>query len=149
MRFRVICKKCDRILTWNTEKKTHTCPYCNTELSIGSIRMSPEVAAQYARYAEKQTIHAPAETKRAEQRPETALVEKKEEPAPSISKDVLGRYMIQKGRTKYGTLEITNPDYMILKLGFWTMGDRQKSISVELYKLIRKYLRDEGFELNR
>ncbi len=66
-----------------------------------------------------------------------------------VSDAITGRYVIHKGKTKYGHIEVSNPDYMILKLNFWTMGNQQKYIAQQLNSLIRRFLTELGFELKR
>ncbi len=63
--------------------------------------------------------------------------------------DIKGKFIIKKGKTKYGTIEITDPDYMILKLSIWAMGPQQKYIIRQLNKKLISFLTETGFELEK
>ncbi len=150
MKLKVICKKCDRIFNWNAENEIEACPYCSSELTIKDVRMNPIELKKFQKY-------------KAEHRSENeyAAPAQKEQPAQAIKhtntaateedldEDIKGRFQIKKGRTKYGTLEITNPDYMILKLSFWAMGPQQKYLVKELNTKIKKFLSDTGFTIEK
>jgi DNA-directed RNA polymerase subunit RPC12/RpoP len=149
MKLKVICKKCDRIFSWNAENSIEDCPYCDSQLTIKDVRMNPQEMARYKKYQEsnKYTTNEPQETKQTQKiqtTPEPVLKTKKEK-----TDEIEGRFIIKKGKTKYGTLELTNPDYMILKMSFWAMGPQQKEITSSLTKKIINDLIRNGFEIKK
>ncbi len=150
MKLKVICKKCDRIFNWNAENEIEACPYCSSELTIKDVRMNPIELKKYQKYKtehrSENEYSAPAQRKQqvhAVKHTSTAATE------DDLNEDIKGRFQIKKGRTKYGTLEITNPDYMILKLSFWAMGPQQKYLVKELNTKIKKFLSDTGFTVEK
>lgn len=163
MRLKAICKRCDHILNFEVEQERNTCPYCSAHLTIKDVRMSSLEYNKYVTFMKSQREAAIGREKKAEQavkakvpeaeerreRPVATLrlVEAKREPA--ADEDQAGKYLIMKGKTRYGNLEITNPDYMILKLNFWTMGDQQKQFTQQLGSVIKRFLAEMGFELKK
>lgn len=160
MRLNVICKKCDHFITWDASHEEETCPYCKALLTIKDVRMSPLEFEKFQKF-KKDLRYAEIEAeKRAERvsqiQPITLVETKEEEPRlvveqPVLKKpelkeeDLLGRSIIKKGKAKYGTIELTNPDYMILKFTFWTQGPQQKEMTKSLSLSIRRFLEDQGF----
>ena len=149
MKLKVICKKCDRIFSWDAEKEIELCPYCDSELTIKDVRMNPGEILRYKKYKES---HKPKDVQ------ETTQDIRKEATPVSITENKLtaqekespeGKYIIKKGSTKYGTIELTNPDYMILKLSFWAMGPTQKEITTSLTKKILNDLQNNGFDIKK
>lgn len=148
MKLKVICKKCDRIFSWDADHDIETCPYCNSELTIKDVRMNALEHAKlmsYRKAAKTRAVTAPAVAKPATPapRPEAVATLKKPE------EEQTGKFVIKKGRTKYGTFEVTNPDYMILKLSFWAMGPQQKLLVSHLSDSIKRFMKDAGLELER
>ena len=153
MKLKVICKKCDRIFNWNVENEIEACPYCSSELTIKDVRMNPLELKKFQKYkAEHKSQNeykAPSSREQITQPAQAGRISDTTEPAEDLDEDIKGRFMIKKGRTKYGTLEITNPDYMILKLSFWAMGPQQKYLVKELNTKIKRFLSDTGFTIEK
>ncbi len=157
MKLKVICKKCDRIFNWDMEKENMPCPYCHTDLTIKDVRMNPLELKKYQRYKsqhrtqtnveETQAGQGSASFGRTSQRLRVASQETEEK--KQLDDNIKGRFQIKKGRTKYGTLEITNPDYMIFKMSFWAMGPQQKYLVKELNTKIRQFLKETGFNIEK
>ncbi|MEA3229383.1 MAG: hypothetical protein U9P44_00565 [archaeon] len=153
MKLKVICKKCDRIFNWNAENEIEACPYCHSELTIKDVRMNPLELKKYQKFktehrSNTEYVHHDEARKPAyPSQIKSATKDKKSE--EELNEDIKGRFLIKKGRTKYGTLEITNPDYMILKLSFWAMGPQQKYLVKELNSKIRKFLSETGFTVEK
>ncbi|NOQ55253.1 MAG: hypothetical protein GQ477_00440 [Nanohaloarchaea archaeon] len=152
MKLKVICKKCDRIFNWKAENEIETCPYCSSELTIKDVRMNPVELKKYQKYKTEHRSEteytATAQTKTSINQLQTT-VHTKEPESTELDEDIKGRFIIKKGRTKYGTLEITNPDYMILKLSFWAMGPQQKYLVKELNGKIKQFLKETGFTVEK
>ena len=160
MKLKVICKKCDRIFSWNAEKEIEICPYCDTELTIKNVRMNPAEIMRYKKFKETQrfkkseiqteepTINK-ISSSLSDQKQKRTTISSKEQSKKETYEDLEGRYIINKGRTKYGTLELTNPDYMILKLSFWAMGPNQKEVTSSLTKKIINDLTKNGFDIKK
>lgn len=158
MKLKVICKKCDRIFSWTAEKEIERCPYCDSELTIKDVRMNPAEIMRYKKFKEAQRfmkadaiIESTVEKTQIKREPEQQehIHYKKHEGKKEDYDELEGKYIIKKGRTKYGTLELTNPDYMILKLSFWAMGPNQKEVTSSLTKKIINDLTKNGFDINR
>jgi len=150
MKLKVICKKCDRIFNWNAENEIETCPYCSSELTIKDVRMNPIELKKYQKYkAEHRNENEYSTPAQREQQTKAVKHTNTATTAEDLDEDIKGRFQIKKGRTKYGTLEITNPDYMILKLSFWAMGPQQKYLVKELNTKIKKFLSDTGFTIEK
>lgn len=151
MKLKVICKKCDRIFNWDAKNEIESCPYCSSELTIKDVRMNPIELKKYQRFKTEHRSEteytAPVETQPARAR--QAPITQTREPTTELDEDIKGRFIIKKGRTKYGTLEITNPDYMILKLSFWAMGPQQKYLVKELNTKIKQFLKETGFTVEK
>ncbi len=146
MKLKVICRKCDRIFSWDAEKEIETCPYCDSELTIKDVRMNPNEILRYKKYRKTHRQGIPQETieeTRKENIQIRPVAQKEEKENPE------GRYIIKKGSTKYGTIELTNPDYMILKLSFWAMGPAQKDITTSLTRKILNDLGKNGFDIKK
>ncbi len=159
MKLKVICRNCDRILSWDPAQEVHICPYCNSELTIKDVRMNPTELKKYQEWKKKHKTEIARRIREKETTPpaaRTATPPKSAEPAYPVIRppetddsDIMGRFLIKKGKTKYGTIELTNPDYMILKLSFWSMGPQQKYLTKVLVRQIHQFLRETGFELER
>ncbi|MBW6461707.1 MAG: hypothetical protein K0B07_01535 [DPANN group archaeon] len=151
MKLKVICKKCDRIFNWNAENEIESCPYCSSELTIKDVRMNPIELKKYQKYKTEHRTEtdyiAPVNSQQVRTRPTAATPQI--EQTTELDEDIKGRFVIKKGRTKYGTLEITNPDYMILKLSFWAMGPQQKYLVKELNYKIKQFLKETGFTVEK
>lgn len=148
MKLKVICKKCDRIFNWNAENEIEVCPYCSSELTIKDVRMNPLELKKFQKFKadhreEREAISPYQKPSPTYERPTEPEIEE------ALDEDIKGRFIIKKGRTKYGTLEITNPDYMILKLSFWAMGPQQKYIVKELNSKVKKFLSETGFTIEK
>lgn len=149
MKLKVICKKCDRIFNWNAENEIEVCPYCSSEITIKDVRMNPIELKKYQKYKTEHRSENEYITPAAKEQPALAARQTNTVPVEDLDEDIKGRFQIKKGRTKYGTLEITNPDYMILKLSFWAMGPQQKYLVKELNNKIKKFLNDTGFTIEK
>ncbi len=151
MKLKVICKKCDRIFNWDAKNEIESCPYCNSELTIKDVRMNPIELKKYQKYKTEHRNETEYKTPVERQIPSTRHTQTTQhiEPTTELNEDIKGRFIIKKGRTKYGTLEITNPDYMILKLSFWAMGPQQKYLVKELNTKIKQFLKETGFTVEK
>ncbi|MCK4927618.1 MAG: hypothetical protein KAJ20_03050 [Candidatus Aenigmarchaeota archaeon] len=149
MKLKVICKKCDRIFNWNAENEIEACPYCSSELTIKDVRMNPIELKKYQKYKTEHRSENEYITPATRKQPAQTARQTDTVPTEDLDEDIKGRFQIKKGRTKYGTLEITNPDYMILKLSFWAMGPQQKYLVKELNNKIKKFLNDTGFTIEK
>ena len=159
MKIKVICKKCDRIFNWNAEKEIELCPYCDSELTIKDVRMNPSELLRYKKYKKENRRNIPDISEEPEEKTNTPVTQStlpRLKPTAQLSApekneidDLEGKYIIRKGKTKYGTLELTNPDYMILKISFWAMGPQQKTVTTSLTKKIVNELIRNGFDFKK
>jgi len=160
MKLKVICKKCDRIFSWNGEKDIEICPYCDSDLTIKDVRMNPSEMLRYKKFKDSRRFTKAEKDVEDGKLSQPVLKKPTIEPTirsarkppvtPSTPGDDLeGKYIIRKGKTKYGTLELTNPDYMILKISFWAMGPQQKEITKSLTKKIFNDLARNGFDFKK
>ncbi|MBW6451195.1 MAG: hypothetical protein K0B02_00510 [DPANN group archaeon] len=149
MNINVICKKCDHMFRWDIDKTEEKCPYCYSILTMKDIRMTPLEYKKYLQYikthrtAYKETNNEQLENSMHITETATNSINETETTEP-----LKGKFIIKKGRTKYGTIEMTDPDYMILKLSIWAMGPQQKYIIKQLNKKIHDFLKDAGFDID-
>lgn len=151
MNIKVICKKCDHMFSWDLEKPEEKCPYCYADITAKDVRMT---ALEYKKYLQFSKTHRSIDKPEVsvkhvyEDAPQRYAASKQPEDTKT-EEDIKGKFIIKKGKTKYGTIEITDPDYMILKLSIWAMGPQQKYIIRQLNKRLTSFLTETGFELEK
>ncbi|RLG14387.1 MAG: hypothetical protein DRN66_02095 [Candidatus Nanohalarchaeota archaeon] len=174
MKIKVMCGFCDVKFMWDLTKTVEICPGCRRRLKIKDTKMSSYSYNLYVK-EQKKKIDAkelfPADKKHhaiysAPNRKSVDLStrktksshEKREMDEITISKEgeyihfpktMLGKYTVMKNKARHGTIELLNPDYMILKINLWCMGDNQKQLLLQLNNIIKNYLIEHEFTLRR
>ena len=171
MKIKVMCIFCNVKFMWDLGKTIEICPGCRRRIKIKDTKMSSYSYNLYVKEQKRKTeskdvfssdqkphaVYSTPDRKYANLHKATEphkeelkeILITKEGEYLHVPKSMLGRYNVLKNKSRHGSIELTNPDYMILKINLWCMGDNQKKILLDLNNLIKKYLIEREFTLRR
>ncbi len=168
-----MCNFCNVKFMWDLGKDIELCPGCRRRLKIKDTKMSSYSYSLYVKEQKKKLSstdifgvvkkrHAtyntpdrkykgiPAKEEGHERKGAVKEIVIEEKPGYfHVPRTMLGKYTVLKNKARHGTVELTNPDYMILKVNLWCMGDNQKQMILELNNMIKNYLIEREFTLRR
>ena len=171
MKIKVMCSFCDVKFMWDLNKSIEICPGCRRRLKIKDTKMSSYSYSQYVKEEKKKiesknifptkpkshaTYSAPEkknnkitikDVSSVIKKPNEVVISSGDKTYIHFPKTMLGKYTIMKNKARHGTIELSNPDYMILKINMWCMGDNQKQLFIQLTDIIKKYLIEHEFTL--